>query len=161
MTSPRMHRVADFIREQLAEILRTEMRDPRVSLVSVTDARVSRDLGYADVYVSSLAAEDEAQRRELIRVLNHAAGFLRTLIAKRHSMRTTPRLRFHYDHLIEQGPRMDALIEKTMAESRRDGQAGLASNKAGQAGQASSQAGLAFDEETAAVAVGSEEHGAR
>ena len=132
MSSSREYRVADFIREQLADVIRSEMRDPRVGLVSVTDARVSRDLSYADIYITTLdaaigAAPDtndgdgsQAQARsgekkaEIIEVLTKAAGFLRSAIAKRHTMRTTPQLRFHYDDLIESGPRLEALIGRAI-----------------------------------------------
>jgi ribosome-binding factor A len=111
-------RVADFIRDQLAAIIQREMRDPRVGLVSVSEVRVSRDLSYADVYVSSLDAETREQRDHLVEVLNKAAGFFRSELAKRHRMRTTPRLRIHYDELIEQGPRMDALIDRAVQADR-------------------------------------------
>ena len=114
MTPERANRVADFIRSELADIVQNQMRDPRVSLLSITDARVSRDLGVADVYVTSLAAGDVRQRTELIEVLNGAAGFLRSTLAGRHAMRTTPRLRFHYDELIEGGPRLEALIDRAV-----------------------------------------------
>ncbi|HEX7037850.1 MAG TPA: 30S ribosome-binding factor RbfA [Pseudomonadales bacterium] len=111
-------RVADFIRDELSEIIRREMRDPRVGLVSVNDVRVSRDLSYADVYVSSLDAVSQTQKDELVEVLNHAAGFFRSELAKRHRMRTTPRIRVHYDEVMERGPRMDALIEQAMQADR-------------------------------------------
>lgn len=114
MTPERANRVADFIRSELADIVQNQMRDPRVSLLSITDARVSRDLGVADIYVSSLNARDERERAELVAVLNGAAGFLRSAVAGRHTMRTTPRLRFHYDQLIEGGPRLEALIDRAV-----------------------------------------------
>ncbi len=108
-------KVADFIRDELARIIQLEMRDPRVgSFVSVNDAKVSRDLSFADIYVSSLQAEDEGARTELIKVLNGASGYFRSTLAKRHKMRTTPKLRFHYDHLVEQGPRLEKLIDTAM-----------------------------------------------
>jgi len=114
MTPERANRVADFIRSELAEIVQNQMRDPRVSLLSITDARVSRDLGVADVYVTSLNARDAQERTELLAVLNGAAGFMRSALAGRHAMRTTPRLRFHYDELIEGGPRLEALIDRAV-----------------------------------------------
>ena len=114
MTPERANRVADFIRGELADIVQNQMRDPRVSLLSVTDARVSRDLGVADIYVSSLSVSGDDERAALLAVLNGAAGFLRTAVAARHSMRTTPRLRFHYDELIEGGPRLEALIDQAV-----------------------------------------------
>jgi ribosome-binding factor A len=114
-------RVADFIRDELASIVQLEMRDPRVGMLSVNEVRVSRDLSYADVYVSSLQAETPAARAELIEVLNKAAGYFRSELAGRHRMRTTPRLRFHYDELMDRGPRMDALIDKAISEDQRRG----------------------------------------
>ena len=125
MTPERANRVADFIRSELADIVKNEMRDPRVSLLSITDARVSRDLGVADVYVTSLAAGDARERTELLAVLNGAAGFLRSALAGRHAMRTTPRLRFHYDELIEGGPRLEALIDRAVqADGGKDADPG-------------------------------------
>jgi len=112
-------RVADHLRESLAEILRHEMRDPRVEMVSVTDVRVSRDFTSANIYVSSLKVTGDEQQQELISVLNGAAGFLRSAIARHSTMRTTPRLAFHYDLLVEEGPRMGALIERAIAADRR------------------------------------------
>lgn len=116
--SGRDARVADFIRDELSEILRREMRDPRVGMVSVNEVRVSRDLSYADVYVSSLEVHTQEDKDALVQVLNKAAGFFRSELAKRHRMRTTPRIRVHYDELMERGPRMDALIERAVQADR-------------------------------------------
>lgn len=108
-------KVADFIRDEVARIIQLEMRDPRVgSFVSVNDVKVSRDLSYAEIYVSSLQANSEEEKQELIKVLNGAAGFFRSTLAKRHTMRTTPKLRFHYDLLVEEGPRIEKLIDTAM-----------------------------------------------
>lgn len=114
----RVLRVADYLREELAGIIRDEMRDPRVSMVTVSDVRVSRDLSVADVYVSSLQAETDADKAALVAALDGAAGFLRSAVAKQASMRTTPRLRFHYDVLIEDGLRMDRLIDEAVQSDR-------------------------------------------
>jgi len=112
-------RVADFIRDELAKIIGQQMRDPRVGMVNVNEVKVSRDLSYADVYVSSLDTESAEARQELVDVLNKAAGFFRSELAKRHRMRTTPKLRIHYDQLMEEGPRLEALIEKAVQADRR------------------------------------------
>jgi ribosome-binding factor A len=117
-------RVGDFIRDEISKILSFEIKDPRIGLTSVTDVRVSRDLSYSDIYVSSLSVSSEADQNELLAVLNHAAGFMRSAIAKRHSMRKTPRLRFHYDDLANTGPRLDALIDKALAQDRVGGEDG-------------------------------------
>jgi ribosome-binding factor A len=108
-------KIADFIRDEVARIIQLEMRDPRVgSFVSVNDVKVSRDLSYAEIYVSSLQANDEDEKEALIKVLNGAAGFFRSTLAKRHKMRTTPKPRFHYDLLVEEGPRLEKLIDTAM-----------------------------------------------
>jgi len=111
----RERRVADFIQRELAGILQKEMKDPRVGMVSVNEVRVSPDMGYADVYVSSLDAPEQAEQDELLKVLRGAAGWLRTLIAKRAQMRVTPRLRFHWDRLPEESNRMSRLIDDAVA----------------------------------------------
>ena len=109
-------KVADFIRDEVARIIAFEMRDPRVgSFVSVNDVKVSKDLSYAEIYVSSLQVNNASEQEALIKVLNGAAGFFRSTLAKRHKMRTTPRPRFHYDQLVSEGPRIEKLIGTAMA----------------------------------------------
>jgi ribosome-binding factor A len=111
-------RVADHLRERLADIIRAEMRDPRVGMLSVNDVRVTRDLAYADVYVSALGVDDPVAQQELIVVLEHAAGFLRSAVARENTMRTTPKLRFHYDNLIVEGARIETLLRRAVADDQ-------------------------------------------
>ena len=108
-------RVADFVRDELSNIMQREMRDPRIGMVSINEVKVSKDLSFADVYISSLDAAEQADQQSLIKVLNKAAGFFRSTLAQRHSMRTTPKPRFHYDEVAERAPRLDALISKAVA----------------------------------------------
>ena len=117
-------RVADFIRDELAAIIQREMRDPRVGMVSVNEAKVSKDLSWVDVYVSSYETKTEAEKAELVDVLNKASGYFRSELAKRHSMRTTPKPRFHYDETIERGPALEALIDLAVSADARDEDAG-------------------------------------
>ena len=114
----RDQRVADFIQRELASVLQSEMRDPRVAMVSINEVRVSRDLGYADLYVSSLQAQDEAAQKDVVKALAGAAGYLRTALAKRSTLRTTPRLRFHWDSLPGRAGERSALIDTALAEDR-------------------------------------------
>lgn len=120
MTPDRADRIADYMRAELASVVQREMRDPRISMLSVTDTQVSRDFAVADVYVSSVAANDEAARRELVAVLNNAAGFLRSAVAKRQGWRKTPKLRFRYDDLPERGARIGALIDQAVRADQRN-----------------------------------------
>ena len=113
-------RVADFVRDEVSRILHRDMRDPRVgAFVSVNDVKVSKDFFYAEIYVSSLQANDAAAKAELVDVLNRAAGFFRTELSKRHNMRVTPKPRFHYDELVEQGPKLEQLIEKAVTQDQQ------------------------------------------
>ena len=113
-------RVADFVRDELAQIIQRQMRDPRVGMVSVNDVRVSKDLSYADVYVSSLDTPGTSEKEDLVMVLNNAAGFFRSELAKRHGMRTTPKPRFHYDEAVDRGPRLEKLIDAAIRSDRKD-----------------------------------------
>ena len=109
-------RVAEFVRKELSDLIRRRMRDPRINaeLISLTDVRVTRDLGVADVYLSCLTTQTAEERKKLIEVFESASGFLRSELALRHTMRTTPRLKFHYDDLLEQGTKMEALLDQAM-----------------------------------------------
>jgi len=111
-------RVADHLRERLADIIRTEMRDPRVRMIGINDVRVSRDLSTADVYFSALGVDSPEEQRALEDVLNHAAGFLRSALARESTLRMMPRPRFHFDEVWAQGGKMDALIQRAVAEDR-------------------------------------------
>ena len=126
MTPDRAERIADYIRAEVASVVQREMRDPRVSMLTVTDTHVSRDLAVVDVYVSSVVTTDERAQRELVGVLTKAAGFLRSAIAKRQGWRKTPRLRFHYDDLPERGARIGALIDKAVRADQATDRGGKA-----------------------------------
>ncbi len=93
----RSQRIADFLRKELSQLIQFELRDPRLGMVGVTDVEVSRDLGYAKIYVTVLGCDNKEAMEEPLKVLNGAAGFLRSKIAKSNSMRTTPSLRFYFD----------------------------------------------------------------
>ena len=133
----REHRVADFLQRELAGLLRQELRDPRVGLVTVNEVRVSRDLGYADIFVSQLNVtsidhEAEDSRAELLKALNGASGYLRTMLSRAATMRSVPKLRFRYDEAIENGMRMDQKIreavqsDRNLAEQAGEGEQGAA-----------------------------------
>jgi ribosome-binding factor A len=103
----RHQRVAEQIRREIADLLREEIRQVGISLLTVTDCEVTRDLSYARVYYSILNAEERERAQGW---LDSAAGHLRTELAHRMRLRSVPRLSFHYDPSIEHGMQMDALI---------------------------------------------------
>ena len=114
----RTDRIADQIQRDLAVLLQREVKDPRVGMVTINSVNVSKDLAFADVYVTFMGINEDQNVDESIGVLEHAGGFLRSLLAKSIQLRTMPRLRFHYDRTIVDGPRMSRLIDKAVAEDR-------------------------------------------
>jgi ribosome-binding factor A len=112
----RLDRIADQMQRDLADLISNEVKDPRVGMATVNQVRVSKDLGYADVYVTLLTIDDVNENSatviESVKALNRAAGFLRTELARRIKLRTIPALRFHYDASVRRGRDMDALIAK-------------------------------------------------
>ncbi|MCE2406113.1 MAG: 30S ribosome-binding factor RbfA [Pseudomonadales bacterium] len=107
-------RVADFIRIELTDLLRNKVRDPRVSQneVTISDVKVSRDLAYADVYVACQSDDGEEAAEAILSVMRNAAGFFRSELAQRHSMRTTPELRFHFDRTEAEASRIEELLAR-------------------------------------------------
>lgn len=107
-------RVAEFIRGELADLIRRKVRDPRIDglQLTVTDVRVSRDLAYADIFVALSHTVEIGTDSEILTVLQQAAGFFRSELAKRHQMRTTPELRFHLDRTDQEAQRIEELLAK-------------------------------------------------
>ena len=90
----REKKVAELIQKEVAKLVQRELRDPRLGMVTINEVRVSRDYAFSDIYFTVLP-EDSSKNAELL--LNEASGFFRSKLAKKLSMRTTPKLRFHYD----------------------------------------------------------------
>lgn len=111
----RKQRVADYLRQELARLLQTSMRDPRIGMVSVNEVEVSRDLAHAKVFVTFMEADSEAAARELLEVLNGAAGYLRTEVSRDARMRSVPRLHFVYDASVTRGRLLSDLIDRAVA----------------------------------------------
>ena len=111
--APRTRRIGEQIRRDLAELIRTELRDPRLTLVSTTSVEVSRDLAYARIYVTAVG--EPGERAELVAELNRAAPLLRRELGRRLHTRTVPKLEFRYDETVERGARLSALIDAAVA----------------------------------------------
>ena len=110
MTSARSARIADQIQRELADLIRLEVRDPRVRLVTLTGVELARDQKHAKIFFTVLGPESEA--REVLEGLQRASGFLRTNLAHRLSTRTVPELHFAYDESIERGARVEDLLRR-------------------------------------------------
>ncbi|MDC1528416.1 30S ribosome-binding factor RbfA [Gammaproteobacteria bacterium] len=118
--SKRVDKVADLLKKEIALLIQGEVRDPRVGMASVTGVKVSRDLAHASVYVTLLGKTSSEEIQEGIDALNKAAGFLRSLLAKTISLRTTPKLNFIYDDSLARGQFMTDLIDEALARDERD-----------------------------------------
>ncbi len=114
----RTDRIADQIQRDLAMLLQREIKDPRVGMVTINSVNVSKDLSFADVYVTFMGVDTDTDVKEGLQVLDHAGGYLRTMLAKSIQLRVMPKLRFHYDHTIVDGPRMSKLIDDAVKQDR-------------------------------------------
>ena len=116
----RRDRISEQIRRELAEVIRTELRDPRVGMISLTDVQVSADYAHAKVFFSSLAGSDSL---DVVRAgLQNAAGFLRSELGKRISIHMTPQLHFVFDESLERGAQLSKLISEAAAISDQSDQ---------------------------------------
>jgi ribosome-binding factor A len=111
VTRGRPKKVADLIQRELSELIRLEVRDPRVGMVTITSVDVSPDLSHAKIFFTML---DKEHLKETTQGLQRAASFLRSQLSKRMSMYTTPELRFVYDESVERGDRLSRLIDSVL-----------------------------------------------
>ena len=122
----RTDRIADQMQRDLAELIRSSLNDPRLGMITVNQVTVARDLGYSDVYVTLLTAEDlDADAEEVkttIDILNGAAGFLRSELSRMIRLRTIPQLRFHFDASVKRGRQLDQLITKARKKDNDQGE---------------------------------------
>ncbi|MFH0779109.1 MAG: 30S ribosome-binding factor RbfA [Candidatus Eisenbacteria bacterium] len=110
MSSQRIQRVAVLLWQEISEIVRSKMKDPRLGFITVTHVEVSPDLHYAKVYVSSPGAHEALL--EQIDVLSGAAGFVRGELFKRVTLRFVPELSFKEDTSIEHGMRISKILKE-------------------------------------------------
>lgn len=120
--SQRMQRLADQIQREIAGLIRSELKDPRLGMVTISAVKVSKDMGYAEIYVTVLGKELDVDYAPSLAVLNNAAGFLRGALGKSLQVRMIPRLRFHYDEVVVRGNRMAELIHQAIDADEKNQQ---------------------------------------
>jgi len=113
----RMRRVNELVRAVVAEAI-TELKDPRIGIVTVTGVEVSPDLREGRVYVSVLG--NEKKRRATLAGLQSAHGVLQGRIARELNLKRTPQLSFEYDPTVERGVRMTQLIDELVHDTPPD-----------------------------------------
>lgn len=111
-----MRRVDEAVRAVLSEAIATDLSDPRVGFVTVTQVKTSPDLRHARVYVSVLGSD--AERSQSLEALAAAHGFLQSRLASSLRLKHTPTLTFEYDDSVDRGMRITRLLSEQ--EARRD-----------------------------------------
>jgi ribosome-binding factor A len=110
----RGQRVAEQIRRDLAEMIRLEVKDPRVGFISLTEIELTPDYAHAKVYFTSMDGAESVPG--ILEGLARASGFLRRELGKRIRVHTIPELHFVYDRSVEEGSRLSQLIDQTVRE---------------------------------------------
>ena len=115
--SIKIDRIASNLVKEISYILMTEVKDPNVKFVTVTDCKVTNDLSYAKVYVTILNSEF---KEETMDALKNASGFIRHELMSRVEIRHIPELEFVYDESIEYGKKIENIIEKINEKEEKD-----------------------------------------
>ncbi|MES9869138.1 MAG: 30S ribosome-binding factor RbfA [Sedimenticola sp.] len=110
----RTDRVGSQMQRELGELIRTQLENPHLGMISIQEVRVVRDFSHAKVYFTTMGGELDAHATE--KALNESAPFLRHELGRRMRMRTIPALHFTYDESIERGARLSSLIEQAVEE---------------------------------------------
>lgn len=113
----RPERVADILREEISQIVGFELEDPRITMVTVTDVKISDNLRDARVYVT--VAGDEKEHVAALAALHHAAPYVRKQLGLSLNLPRTPEIHFVRDRIEEQGERVDHLLHRIQQESYR------------------------------------------
>ena len=111
----RRDRISEQIRRELAELIQTELKDPRVGMISITDVEVSADYAHAKVYFSSMSGREHID--SVLTCLQKAAGFLRHELWRRITIHNTPQLHFVFDESLERGADLSKLIQQAVSIS--------------------------------------------
>jgi ribosome-binding factor A len=114
----RTDRVGAEMRRELADVIREEVKDPALGMLTLQEVRVVRDLSQAKVFVTAMAAQ--LARPDIVSHLNQLAGHLRRLLGQRMKLRSVPKLIFVYDTSVEEGEHLSALIDRAVGEHENE-----------------------------------------
>lgn len=111
---PRSRRIAEQVQRELSDIVRLELKDPRVGMITITDVEVTQDQAHAKIFFTVLG--DAARIAGATEGLARASGFLRRALAHRMKLRAVPQLQFKHDESVERGMRLSQLIDDAVAQ---------------------------------------------
>ncbi len=112
MSSRRIERLAEAVKQEVSKIILYGLKDPRISFVTVTHVEISPDLRRAKVYISIMG--DESAQRKTLRGLEHAKGFIQTELGANLKMRYTPHLSFFLDESIKRSMHISKIIDQAI-----------------------------------------------
>ena len=115
--STRQEKVQELLKTEISDIIRREIKDPRVGFVTITDAEVTKDMRHAKVFISVLG--DESQKAETLAVLQRAAGYIRSEFSRRAAMKTVPDIVFKMDVAVEHGHRIFELLQQVKSDEKK------------------------------------------
>lgn len=110
MSTRRMERINEFIREEVALLIQREIKDPRIGFVTVLGCKVTPDLREARIYISVLG--NKKQKEDTLSGLKSASGYIQTKIGKFIRLRYTPKIVFFLDESVERAARIEELLKK-------------------------------------------------
>ena len=110
MEYQRSDRVGDLLVEVISELLRKEIRDPRIGAVTLTGAKVTRDLRHARIYFNLLG--QTVGRKDVLAGLKSATGFIRSRAAKQLNLRYVPTIEFFYDETEDEAQKIEGLLKQ-------------------------------------------------
>ena len=106
--SVKIDRLNNMFVEEISKIIHEEIKDRDIGFVTITDAKITNDLSFAKIYVTSL----DDNREKVLNALNKASGFIRTMLCDRVKIRKMPEIHFVYDESIEYGKKIEDIIER-------------------------------------------------
>ncbi len=116
----RMDKINQMMKREVSDIIQKELKDPRLEFVTITEAKVTKDLQHAKIYYSVLGNQEKMEKAA--EGLNSARGFVRKLVGQRIRMRYTPDIEFVFDQSIEYSARIEAALEEINHEQRKNHQ---------------------------------------
>jgi len=114
----RMNKVDEEIKKEIGSIISTELKNPHLTgLISVTKVKTTPDFRYAKVYVSMIG---EKSKKQNLSILKQSSGHIRSLLAKRINLRTTPELVFEFDESLEYGAKIDEILKDITKDFKKE-----------------------------------------
>ena len=110
--SVKIDRLNNMFVEEISKIIHEEIKDRDIGFVTITDAKITNDLSFAKIYITSL----DDNREKVLNALNKASGFIRTMLCDRVKIRKMPEIHFVYDDSIEYGKKIEDIIERINSE---------------------------------------------